>query len=273
MTSDADWARAVALVETRFGRLDILVNNAGIGGPFKRVDRLNLDDWDKVLAVNLTGTLRGIQAAVPLIRKGGRGGSIINMSSVAGIKAVAGLSAYVASKFAVRGLTKSAALDLGVEGIRVNSIHPGVIETDLSDGTPFQATHLALPRKGQASEIADLVVFLASDRSSYATGAEFVCDGGEVAGSSSAEQETSDGRQVGGQSGTCDRRCWRDRGGHCSRFCVARRASSHRRSCRRCRAPVAGGAMRDGQVFASRRDSFGTMGRCRGGDGRDFWCP
>lgn len=182
VTSATDWASAVSLAETRFGRLDILVNNAGIGGPFKRVDRLDLADWEAVLAVNLTGTLRGIQAAVPLIRKGGRGGSIINMSSVAGIKAVGGLSAYVASKFAVRGLTKSAALDLGVKGIRVNSIHPGVIETDLSDGTPFKAAHLALPRKGQASEIADLVVFLASDRSSYATGAEFVCDGGETAG-------------------------------------------------------------------------------------------
>ena len=182
VSSDENWASAIALAEARFGRLDILVNNAGIGGPFKRVDRLAMADWDRVLAVNLTGTLRGIQAAVPLIRKGGRGGSIINVSSVAGIKAVGGLSAYVASKFAVRGLTKSAALDLGVEGIRVNSLHPGVIETDLSAGTPFQSSHLALPRMGLPAEIADLVVFLASDKSTYATGAEFICDGGEVAG-------------------------------------------------------------------------------------------
>ena len=182
VTSETNWVSAVALAETHFGRLDILVNNAGIGGPFKRVDRLALADWDQVLAVNVTGTLRGIQAAVPLMRKGGRGGSIINLSSIAGIKAVAGLSAYVASKFAVRGLTKAAALDLGVEGIRVNSIHPGLIDTDLSAGTPFASSHLALPRMGLPSEIADLVVFLASDKSSYATGAEFVCDGGELAG-------------------------------------------------------------------------------------------
>lgn len=181
VTSMDDWAAAASLAVRHFGRLDILVNNAGVVSSMAPVDAIARDEWDRVLAINLTGVFNGIQACVPAMKAAGAG-SIVNVSSVAGIRAVSGLAAYSASKAAVRGLTKAAALDLGMHRIRVNSIHPGLIETDMTTGLEFPVGHLALARAGQPAEVAGLAVYLASDSASFCTGGEFVCDGGDTAG-------------------------------------------------------------------------------------------
>ncbi|MET1086530.1 MAG: SDR family oxidoreductase, partial [Arthrobacter sp.] len=159
---------------------DILVNNAGIVN-FGPVGDYSLAQWDSVLAVNLTGTFQGITAAVPALRSR-QGGSIINISSIAGIRGYEQLPGYTASKFGVRGLTKAAALDLGRDGIRVNSVHPGFILTPMTEGLVPSTSHVALDRVGKPWEVAELVLYLAGDESSFVTGAEFVIDGGETAG-------------------------------------------------------------------------------------------
>ncbi|MET7899776.1 glucose 1-dehydrogenase [Streptomyces mirabilis] len=173
------WQAAVHTAVETFGGLDVLVNNAGIahGAP---IEDYSFDAWHSILAVNLTGTFYGIKAAIVPLRTGGRG-SIVNISSTAGMKAYGNMAGYTASKFGVRGLTKAAALDLGRYGIRVNSVHPGVIRTPMTEGVTVQ-DHLALGRLGEPEELAEVVVFLASDESSFATGTEFVFDGGETAG-------------------------------------------------------------------------------------------
>lgn len=180
VTKQEDWDMAVATATERYGKLDILVNNAGVVN-FAPIDVFTHEDWDSVIAVNLTGTFNGIKAAIPALKDAG-GGSIINLSSTAGLRAYPMVPAYVASKFGVRGLTKAAALDLGRFGIRVNSVHPGWILTPMTAGAPMDTGQFPLGRAGDPGEIARLIVFLASDESSFSTGAEFLADGGESAG-------------------------------------------------------------------------------------------
>ena len=177
-----DWAAAVEEATTAFGRLDILVNNAGIHS-IVRIEDETLERFQRIIEVNLYGTFLGIQAALPALRAAG-GGSIVNISSMAGMKGYPGHGAYGASKWGVRGLTKTAAAELGPDGIRVNSVHPGAIRTamlpaSLNDEDRF--TGLPLGRVGEAEEVANLVLFLASDESSYITGIEHVIDGGSLA--------------------------------------------------------------------------------------------
>jgi 3alpha(or 20beta)-hydroxysteroid dehydrogenase len=176
-----DWRALGAWLASEHGRLDGLVNNAGI--PFRaRLDDIELADWDRVLAVNLTGTLLGIQTAVPLM---GAGGSIVNISSIAGLTGHVAV-AYTVSKWGVRGLSRVASTELGPRGIRVNTIFPGYIDTPMtaSAAPAFRKANVEatpLGRTGQPEEVAPLVVYLISDESSFVTGAEIVVDGGQVA--------------------------------------------------------------------------------------------
>ncbi len=184
VTSEDDWTKAVAFAEEAYGPLAVLVNNAGVGGGGQLVD-IELQEWRRVLSVNLDGCFLGIKAAVPSMRRGG-GGAIANISSLAGLVGTPLSGPYTASKFALRGLTKVAALELGREGIRVNSVHPGYVQTPILMGlTAEQAgvdLKLALPRMAQPSEVTRMVLFICSDEASYSTGAEFVVDGGWSAG-------------------------------------------------------------------------------------------
>ena len=180
VTNADSWRTAVATAVAAYGKLNVLVNNAGIAR-FGSVEALSSADWDAILAVNLTGVFNGIQAAVPALRQSGEG-SIVNLSSIAGLFGSRGMAGYVATKWGVRGLTKAAALDLGAYGIRVNSVHPGFITTPMTADHPPGVDHVAMHRAGHPEEIAELIVFLASDLSSFSTGAEFVADGGETAG-------------------------------------------------------------------------------------------
>ena len=188
VTDEAAWEGAVALAKDRFGRLDVLVNNAGILH-FAPLETTALEDFERVMQVNQVGTFLGMKSAAPALREAG-GGSIVNISSVAGLEGVAGVIAYGASKWAVRGMTKTAALELGPSGIRVNSVHPGGVDTPMiateavTDETRTAAYGgQPIPRVGRPGEVAELVCWLASDASSYSTGAEFVIDGGATAGS------------------------------------------------------------------------------------------
>lgn len=188
--SDHDqWAAAVALAQDRFGRLDILVNNAGIVRP-GTIESLPLEDYHRTVAVNQTGVWLGIQAAAPALRAAG-GGSIVNTSSAAGYTAAPGIAAYGVTKWAVRGMTKTAAIELAPDRIRVNSVHPGLIATDMSrdiglpdKGVEMGARWAPMGRVGTVDDVARLVLFLASDDSSYCTGSEFVVDGGMLCGGS-----------------------------------------------------------------------------------------
>ncbi|HET7523895.1 MAG TPA: glucose 1-dehydrogenase [Acidimicrobiales bacterium] len=187
VTSAGDWDEAVRLATEEFGRLDVLVNNAGIA-PITPIIGGSPDDYLKVVMVNQVGVYRGMRAAAPTMKASGRGGSIINISSIDGLIGMPGVAGYVASKFAVRGMTKTAALELAPFGIRVNSVHPGYIDTPMlrepmGDAlTDKLARTVPLRRLGTTSDIANLVAFLASDESSYCTGSEFVIDGGVTAG-------------------------------------------------------------------------------------------
>ncbi|MFE7797347.1 glucose 1-dehydrogenase [Nocardia sp. NPDC057440] len=186
VTSEADWAAAVAAARTEYGRLDVLVNNAGILR-FQSIAEMSLADFTTIMTVNVTGAWLGIKTATAALTEAG-GGSIVNISSVEGFIGAANLSAYSASKFAIRGLTKSAARELGKHGIRVNSIHPGGIATPMTaaagsgvDGSTFFAG-LPISRWGQPGEVSEAAVFLASDGASYCTGTEIVVDGGMLTG-------------------------------------------------------------------------------------------
>ena len=192
VTSEDDWGRIVALAVERFGRLDVLVNNAGIMQRTPVVD-CSVEEFRGVLDVNLVGPFLGMKVAAPVMGETG-GGAIVNVSSIQGIMGRAGTPGYTASKFGLRGLTKTAALELGAFGVRVNSIHPGGVDTPLirdavPDGvevTPQMLdashAHLPIPRIGRSEDIAPTSLFLASDDASYITGAELVIDGGMTCG-------------------------------------------------------------------------------------------
>lgn len=187
VSQEDEWGPAVDEVVETYGPPTVLVNNAGILR-FSLLQDMSLADYQRVIQVNQVGTFLGMRAVVPHMLAAGAG-SIINVSSVEGLKAAPLLTAYTASKFAVRGMTKVAALELASKNIRVNSVHPGVVETGFLPtalgGQPvdlaFVAKKVPMRRVGQAAEIAELVLFLASDESSYCTGAEFVADGGVTA--------------------------------------------------------------------------------------------
>ena len=175
--TDADqWAAAVTTATEQFGLLNVLVNNAGISA-LGKIGEFDMAKWQKCIDVNLTGTFLGMQAVVASMRAAGSG-SIINISSIEGMRGATLLHAYVASKWAVRGLTKSAAIDLGKDNIRVNTVLPGFIRTPMTKYFPDDMMTAPLGRPGQSDEVATFVVFLASDESSFATGSEFVVDGG-----------------------------------------------------------------------------------------------
>jgi len=173
-----DWKAAVDTAVENFGKLNVLVNNAGIVqvAPLKSLD---VDRWKKVLDVNLTGALLGIKAVIEPMTAAG-GGSIINVSSIEGMRGAAWVHSYVASKWGLRGLTKSAALELAPDKIRVNSIHPGFIRTPMTKHLPDNMVQAPLGRPGTSDEVATFVVFLASDESSFSTGSEYVMDGGLI---------------------------------------------------------------------------------------------
>ncbi|MBT8447371.1 MAG: glucose 1-dehydrogenase [Gammaproteobacteria bacterium] len=184
----ADWQRVVKAAEDRFGGVNVLVNNAGIIGPVVSLDEFKEADYQTVCGINQTGVFLGMQAVIPgMVGQGA--GSIVNISSIAGMVAIYGSPncAYTASKFAVRGLTKQAAVDYGEHGIRVNSIHPGFTVTPMMDaaldeaGKAGAAALVPIKRLGQPIDVSYLALFLASDESSYITGAEHIIDGGVTA--------------------------------------------------------------------------------------------
>ncbi|MFF0490924.1 glucose 1-dehydrogenase [Nocardia sp. NPDC004068] len=178
VTRPEQWDAAVATAVTEFGKLDVLVNNAGIvnGGPLHKFD---IERWRRIIDVNLTGTFLGMRAAVePMIAAGG--GSIINISSIEGLRGAPWVHGYVASKWGVRGLAKSAALELAQHKIRVNSVHPGLIRTPMTENIPDDLVTIPLGRPAEPEEVATFVLFLASDESAYSTGSEFIVDGGLV---------------------------------------------------------------------------------------------
>jgi 3alpha(or 20beta)-hydroxysteroid dehydrogenase len=187
VASAADWARVVAKAEAAFGPITVLVNNAGVLGPVAKTVELDEAAYMKVCAINQHGVFLGMKAVIPSMLKAGTG-SIVNISSIAGIAANYGFpnAAYVGSKFAVRGMTKAAAIEYGRNGIRVNSVHPGFIQTPMmveaTDESGGDALSLIpLGRIADPSEVTHLVLFLASDEASYITGSEHVVDAGMLA--------------------------------------------------------------------------------------------
>lgn len=184
VSKEGDWARVVGRATETYGGVDVLVNNAGII-TYDLPHEVSLEDWSRVVAVNQTGTWLGMREVVPgMLARGG--GSIINVSSIWGNAAVAGAHAYHATKGAVRNMSKSAAITYAKDGIRVNSLHPGFIVTPLTDAqdpsiNEYVVSQTPMGRAGQPGEIAHGAVFLASDESSFMTGAELVIDGGYLA--------------------------------------------------------------------------------------------
>jgi len=188
VSSESDWQAVVAAGEAKFGPIGVLVNNAGILGPGAKTADLAEADFLKVCAINLTATFLGIKNVIPsMIRAGG--GSIVNVSSISGIVAIYGTpnSAYAASKFAVRGLTKQVAIEYGEHAIRANSVHPGYIRTPMmtaaldEEQIKLASGSVPIKRVGEVEDVSNLVVFLASDEASFITGSEYIIDGGLTA--------------------------------------------------------------------------------------------
>jgi 3alpha(or 20beta)-hydroxysteroid dehydrogenase len=179
VADEAHWAAAVEDAEKAFGTVNVLVNNAGITAAGSLAD-FPVDMWRKILDVNLTGSFLGMRAVAPRMAATG-GGSIVNVSSVDGLRAIPGLHAYGASKSGLRLLTKSVAAELGPQNVRVNSVHPGLVATPMTEGAPEGFLTVPMRRAAAPSELAAMICWLASDEASYATGAEFVVDGGMTA--------------------------------------------------------------------------------------------
>ena len=187
VSSEADWSGLVSAVEADLGPVDVLVNNAGIL-LFKTLLETTREEYEKVLGVNLVGEFLGIKAVGPGMVARGRG-AIVNISSVDGMKGANGLAAYSSSKWGVRGLTRVAALELGHKGIRVNSVHPGGVDTIMTNHDSRSRAevderfgNVPLQRVGAPEEVAQATLFLASDEASYLTGAEIAVDGGMLTG-------------------------------------------------------------------------------------------
>ena len=190
VTEQGQWKTTVDAVVEQYGRLDVLINNAGIAR-VKLIEESSLQDYLDVIMINQIGVWLGMQAAIPALKQAG-GGCIINTSSTAGLEGYPGLGAYVSSKFAVRGMTKVAAQELGQFNIRVNSVHPGPIDTPMIRDPQIRRTSdedfdvsrsSPIPRVGHVDEVAAMMLFIVAD-ATYSTGSEFVIDGGVTAGSS-----------------------------------------------------------------------------------------
>lgn len=187
VTSESAWGDAVTATEEAFGPVTTLVNNAGILD-FNAIDKYDADRFRTVLDVNVMGCFLGIKAVVPSMKRAG-GGSIVNISSNGGMEGLPFLSAYSTSKWAIRGLSRSAAIELGRRGIRVNTVHPGGIDTpmtrfggDVANDDAAFYQNLPIKRVGTVDDVAPVVLFLCSDEAGYVTGAEYVVDGGHLAG-------------------------------------------------------------------------------------------
>lgn len=185
VSDEAQWAAALKRAQQHFGQINALVNNAGIAFP-GTIEDTPLEEYHRALAVNITGVWLGLRACAPALRAAG-GGAIVNISSSAGMTPSPGLAVYGATKWAVRGLTKTAAAEFSADQIRVNSVHPGLTSTEmtvdmgLTDmGVELGAKLSALGRVGTVEDVARLVLFLACDDSSYITGGEFLIDGGQA---------------------------------------------------------------------------------------------
>jgi 3alpha(or 20beta)-hydroxysteroid dehydrogenase len=180
VTKEDEWNTAVKLAVDTFGGLNVLINNAGIVN-FGTIDDYSEKDWSLIIGINLTGAFLGIKAATPELVKN-ESSSIVNISSTAGMQGYAALHGYTASKFGLRGLTKSMAMELGAKGVRVNSVHPGGISTAMTEGLGIDNPGTPINRLGEPEEVTKLVLFLASDDASFSTGSEFIIDGGTLAG-------------------------------------------------------------------------------------------
>ncbi len=186
VSDPASWDRLVAEAEEQLGAsVNVLVNNAGVLR-FGEIDSMAMEEFDLVMNINLRGCFLGMRAVAPAMKRN-RQGSIINCSSVEGLAGMASLTAYTGSKFAIRGMTKAAAVELGAYGVRVNSVHPGMIDTPMTQvhggdaAMQYGATRIPLERVGTPDDVAPLYVYLAGDESAYTTGGEFAVDGGVTA--------------------------------------------------------------------------------------------
>ncbi len=182
VSDEQSWQSLVSETGSTFGPVTALVNNAGVL-QFAEVDTMELADFERLFAINVRGCFLGMKTVAPVMKEAG-GGSIMNCSSVEGLGGMPHLVGYTGTKFAIRGMTKAAALELGPKNIRVNSVHPGMVDTAMTrgmageEGMTWAAGRVALRRVGTPETIAPMYVFLASDESSFSTGAEFVADGG-----------------------------------------------------------------------------------------------
>lgn len=191
VTDESSWSAAVLAAERTFGALNVLVNNAGVQNPPAPIEKTDQATWSRILRINLTGTFLGIKVAAPALRRA-TGGVIVNIASTMGLGGTAHYAPYVASKWAVRGLTQTAALELGRDHIRVNTIHPGVISTpfihepaagaDAAIADFYSPDLFAVPRLGEPTDVTRLLLFLSSPEASFITGSEYVIDGGLLLG-------------------------------------------------------------------------------------------